>query len=130
MDVRRDYASFRAAGGDVALITMGTPQQANTFRQRLRLPFPVLADPDRAAYRAFGLDSGSLWQIAGPRVWLKGVKALFRGGASQPVGDVRQMPGAFVIDREGVIRFAHYARHSADYPQHAAMLAAVEKSRQ
>ena len=125
MDVRRDYPRFVEAGGGIAIVTMGSPEQASGFRQRLALPFPVLADPDRQAYRAFHLGRGGVLQIAGPRVWLPGIKALFRGGAGKPIGDVRQMPGAFVIDRQGLVRFSHYARHSADYPSHEEMIAAV-----
>lgn len=127
MDVARDLPRFQAAGGGAAAVTMGSPEQASAFRQRLALPFPVLADPDRQAYRAFRLDLGSVAQIAGPRVWLRGIKAVFRGGAGKPVGDVRQMPGAFVVDGEGAIRFAHYAKHSADYPSHEQIVQALAK---
>lgn len=129
MDVRRDLPLFEQAGGSVAVVTMGSPAQANAFRQRLSLPFPVLADPDRRAYQAFRLDLGGVAQIAGPRTWLPGIKALFRGGAGKPVGDVRQMPGAFVIDTAGIVRYAHYARHSADYPEHKKMIKAFAEER-
>src|SRR5690349_15511636 len=36
-DVRDRYGEFVEAGGEVAVITMGTPEQAATFRQQHRL---------------------------------------------------------------------------------------------
>ena len=93
---------------------MGNAQQTAAFRKRHKLPFVCLADPGREAYQAFG-------QIAGPRVWAGGIKALLRCGGL-PSGDVRQMPGAFVIDRSGIVQFTHYPSTSADYPPHEAMI--------
>jgi peroxiredoxin len=105
---------------------MATPQQAAAFRQQYELPFPVLADPQREAYQAFRLARGTLGQVAGPRMWLAGLKATLRGGVGRPSGDVWQMPGAFVIDREGIVRFAHYPSHTGDLPSHEAMLRAIQ----
>ncbi len=120
--MRKDQQRFEQAGGRVGVVTMGTPEQAAAFRQRRELTFPCLADPDREAYRAFGLGRGTLGQIAGPAVWGAGIKALARGGIGVPVGDTMQMPGAFIIDREGVVRWVHYPANQAERPSHEAML--------
>lgn len=104
------------------MVSMGNAKQTAAFRQRHKLPFVCLADPGREAYQAFGLGRGTIGQIAGPRVWASGIKALLRGGGGLPSGDVRQMPGAFVIDRTGIVQFTHYPINSADYPPHEAMI--------
>lgn len=128
VDVRRDYEKFREAGGDVAVVTMGTPEQVVAFRMRLDLPFECFADPDRDAYRAFGLEQGSLRKVAGLAVWARSFRALLRHGGGMPVGDPMQMPGAFVIDSRGVLQFVHYPRNSADQPCHDDMLQAIKSS--
>jgi hypothetical protein len=33
-----------------------------------------------------------------------------------PQGDVRQLPGVFIIDTDGSIRFSHHADGPADHP--------------
>ena len=68
------------------MIGMGTVEQTAAFQQALRLPFRCLADPERIAYRAYGLRRGTLGQVAGPRMWLRGLRAIVRGGIGVPVG--------------------------------------------
>lgn len=116
VDVRRDYPRIQSAGGEVVAITMGNVLQAAAFRERLRLPFPCLADPGRAAYQAYQVPLGGFTQIAGPRVWAAGMRALVRGGAGVPVGDVRQMQAVFLVDQTGVVRHAHRGQTTADVP--------------
>lgn len=123
--MRNDYQLFQQAGGGVAVVTQGTVAQTAEFRRRHELPFACLADPDRNAYRAFGLERGSLGQIAGPKIWLRSMRALFRGGAGAPQGDVRQMPGAFVVDRLGIVRLAHYSGDSGDMPPNRQVVACI-----
>lgn len=123
--MRRDYEKFRSAGLDVAAVTMGTPQQAAGFQRRMELPFACFADPHQMAYKAFGVPRGSLAQIAGPAIWGRSLKSLIRWGAGRPVGDPFQLHGAFVVDRDGVIRFIHRPADSADLPNHDDMITAV-----
>ena len=117
VDVRKQYERLRGAGGELVVVTMGSVEQTEQFRRSFDAPFTFLADPEQAGYRAYGLARGTLWQIAGPRVWLPAIKALARGGAGKPTGDIRQMPGSFVIDRKGIIRYAHYPTQQADRPR-------------
>jgi hypothetical protein len=102
--VRDEHQRFVQAGGQVAMVGMGTVEQTAAFREAMRLPFRCLADPEKVAYRAFGLRQATLGQVAGPRMWLRGVKAMLRGGLGLPIGDPWQMPGTFVIDGAGETR--------------------------
>lgn len=108
---------------------MGPPSRVGDFCAERRLPFDCLADPDRSAYRAFGLIS------AGPGRWLLnprvigGVVRLLRrgiaGGLPHPGQDVRQMPGTFVVGTGGTVRFAHYNADSSDNAPVDAVLGAL-----
>ena len=126
--MRRDYNRFRDAGGEVAAITMGTPEQAAAFRDRHKLPFHCLSDPQRVAYEAFGIGRATIRQVAGPLVWLRSAWALVRHGGGAPIGDPLQLHAAFIVDCSGVIRFARYPRHSADLPAHDEMIATIHQS--
>lgn len=75
-----------------------------------------IADPDRLLYRALELKRGSFLQLFGPRVWIGGILAAFRGhGVGKLEGDGFQMPGAFVIHRGRVVREYRHAT-AADRP--------------
>ncbi|MEK6235688.1 MAG: redoxin domain-containing protein [Planctomycetales bacterium] len=125
--VRDEYPRFQQADGQAAVVVMAEPEQAAAFRSKYELPFPLLADPQRQAYQAFGLQRGSAWNIAGPVVWAAGLKSILRHGGGMPVGDPFQLGGAFVIDRKGMIRHARRATTSADHPPNAELIAALEE---
>lgn len=124
--MRNDYERFRLADGKVAVVTMGSPQQAADFREKKRLPFPCLSDPEQNLYRAFHLPRAGFGQMAAPAVMLAGPKALFRGGLGVPRGDIKQMPGTFVIDRDGIIRLAYYSTNIADNPANDRLIEVLE----
>ncbi len=106
---------IRLAGGQVVLIGMGTPQEAAEFARSQDVPFPVYSDADRSAYRAYGLPEGSVGQLAGPRVIAASLRAVADGaGVGKSVGNRRQLPGTYIVDSAGVIRFAKPAAHAGD----------------
>ena len=97
------------------LVTMNEPALLRTFKQQFQFPFICLSDPKQDAYSAFHCPRGRLRDIIGPVMWWRAIMSLFRHGLGRPRGDVTQLPGSFVIDRDGIIRFAHRSRHSADW---------------
>ncbi len=65
-----------------------------------------IEDDDQSLYRAFGLRRGTFRQLFGPKVWFRGLMAgaVAGHGMGRPDGDIRQMPGAFVINRCEVVQ--------------------------
>lgn len=125
VSVQADHSRFEDAGADVALATMGTPEQVAAFRERYQLPFHCLSDVEGRAYRAYAVPRGRLGAVAGPAMWRRGWKALLRHGAGKVIGDPYQLPGSFVIDTTGVIRKAHRAKSSADWPPNEELIDAI-----
>ncbi len=77
---------------------------------------PRIADPNCELYRAFGLGKGGFLELFGPRVWLRGAVALFKGcGVGHLAGDGLQMPGAFLY-RGGKILSSQPAKTASDLP--------------
>jgi peroxiredoxin len=108
-------------------VTQGDAQQAQALCDRFDAPFRCLADPQRDTYRAFGLKRGSLWEVVGPPVYAPGLRAAARGHyVERAIGDVMQLPGTFIIDREGIVRWAKVARHAADHPSVGEIVSALE----
>ncbi len=121
--LRNHHADFAAEGVAVAAIGQGTPRDARRFRAQLSLPFPILSDVDRSAFAAYGLLDGTVEQVYSLTPGLRLAGAMLRGHLPhRTVGSVRQLPGTFVIDRDGVIRTAHPGLHAADVPEIASLL--------
>lgn len=115
--MRQRYEEIRAADGNVIAVGFGPVELLRGLHSELELPFPLLVDPDRRAYEAFGLTKGSFWSVYGPRTLLRYASLLLRGRRLRKTeADPYQLGGDFVIDGEGVIRYAHRSRDPADRP--------------
>ncbi len=112
---------FASKGLKLALVTQGTPEATRKFCAERAPGVTCLADPERAAYRAYGLGQASLLQsVLSPRV-MKSNKRLERekGWKSEmpPTGqDAFQMSGTFIIGQDGRIRLPYYYDNIADHP--------------
>ena len=125
--LRRNKNNFAKAGAQVVLVGMGTPSESVEFAAKFKVPFPIVADPQKKLYRKFELKQMSTLGFFSPSVALKGVAAIVGGhGIGMPQGDVRQLPGVFIINTAGQIVFSHFSGNPADHPDAKTILAAIE----
>jgi peroxiredoxin len=75
----RLYKEFQAVNCEILLILGEPVDKARQYMEILKLPFPVLSDPDRRVYQEYGLDK--LFQVV-------------------------QRTASLVIDVHGVIRYS------------------------
>jgi peroxiredoxin len=123
--LRDERDRFQEVGGGIVLIGQGTPSDAVAFTHRMSQPFDCLVDPDRSAYRAYGLPRARPAQVVGPHTALPFLRANLNRETLQRGlhgGKFMQMPGTFVVDTEGLIRMAHRNRHVADTPPNQRIL--------
>jgi len=123
-DLRAQRESIERAGLTPVLVHM-TPdrEEAERFLARYELGnIAHVPDPDRRLYNAMRLRRGTLGQLFGLRVWLRGVHAglIDRHLVGALRGDGFQMPGAFVVANGRVIR-AYRHRDASDRPDYGAM---------
>lgn len=91
--------------------------------------WPVLADPERTLYAAYGLRRGSFARVwLSPRTLWFYASQLARGRvARRPRADTLQLGGDFIIDGGGIVRFAHSSVEPADRPPVEEMLNVLRK---
>jgi len=108
---------FSEAGINVVLVGLGTPEQAEEFRKKFSLSFPIICDPDKELYRLYDLKRGTVASMARASVLLKGMRAMSQGySPGMPQGDVMQLPGVFLIDTNGDIRYSYFSKDPSDHP--------------
>jgi peroxiredoxin len=111
------------------VISLASPRDTTAFANHLRLPFACVSAADGAAHLAFGVRKGSLAEILGLRVLAAGLLAFFSGHRQgRAMGDVRVLPGTFVVDTSGRIVALHYGANSSDHMKAHATLAAIDRS--
>jgi peroxiredoxin len=129
VQLRGDRSKFSHAGATVVLIGLGTPERARGFCDDRDIPFVCVADPDVSAHRAYGLKRGSLRHVMGPQVYFRWTKARLLADMPFPSAklgeDVMQMPGTFVIDTDGIVRYAHRNKDVTDNPSNEEVLAVL-----
>ena len=114
MDRARD--EFEAAGANLVLIGQLTPRHAAHFRRRQGIELTVLADNDRASYKAAGAKVATFNELLGPKVVAKGILTTARSGARQgrTLGHPAQLGGAMVISPGGEVVWSHMAQDASD----------------
>lgn len=127
--LREVYPELQSLGVEIATMTMGRPDMTREFCRQQDIPFACLADPERQVYQAYGLID-SLIGATHPTTWLSYARSVLRGHlpAPMPLGTPHgQLSGAFLIDQQGVVRFAHRNQTAADNPSNEQLLAAVHQ---
>lgn len=124
--MRRKKDAFDHLGAAVVLVGSGNVEQTAEFKERFDVPFPMIADPDKQLFEAFRLKQASTVSLLSAKMVLRGVTAMAKGhGIGVPKGDVRQLPGVFIIDTDGRVLFSHHATGPADHPRPERLLAVL-----
>ncbi|NND73836.1 MAG: hypothetical protein HKN44_02415 [Ilumatobacter sp.] len=89
---------------EVAVVTFTDPRHLDAYRAHLGVSFPVVADVDRALYRALGLERGTwrqVWSIGTLKLYAR----LLRRGRRlrRSTEDLRQLGADVVVDADGTI---------------------------
>jgi peroxiredoxin len=124
---------IESSGLSITVITQGTvetlPEYSKTFAPGLY----TLADPQRLAYQAYGLERGGIFQtFLNFKVWAALSQAKKKGLASElpPAGqDAMQMSGVFIISPEGRVLLPFYYDNIADHPSIDLLLSGVLSTR-
>jgi len=119
-EISQTRAAIEQAGTAIVLAHMYPDDYAESYFAKYGLAdVRRISDPDCKLYRQFGLTRGKHHQVAGPKVWWRGFQAtiLKRHGFGRMIGDVLQMPGAFIVHKGEIIRSFQYET-SADRPDY------------
>ncbi len=124
------WPGLQAKNLALAIVTQAAPAEAKVFCEQRAPGLLCLADPERKAYTAYGLERASLWQtFLSLHVWRSNRHLrLTRGWSTEwpPKGqDAMQMAGVFVIAPDGRIRLPYYYDDIADHPSAELLLHGV-----
>lgn len=123
MQLRRREDQFQRLGAQVVLVGLGTPEETADFKEQFQVPFPMVSDSEKRLFRDFDLKQMSPSSMLSVGLAIKGFMTMAKGHhMGVPKGDVLQLPGVFIIDTAGRIRYSHYARDPSDHPDPDSLL--------
>lgn len=135
--LKAEYEDYLAAGLALMLVAQGEPERAAAYRRQQELPCSVLCDPDRVAYRAFGVGQWQpervlfdapeeYWQH--PRDLGEKFQRERREQGRPLVDDPWRATAEFVIGRGGDVRLCYSYQYCEDFPDPRVLTAAARLS--
>ena len=123
----RAQQDIETAGARLVLIGQLTPRHAAHFRRRQGIELPVLADENRASYKAAGAKIATMNELLGPTVVAKGLMTTVQTGRFQTrtLGHPAQLGGAMVIKPDGGVAWSHMSQDASDNAPPEEILEAV-----
>ncbi|MGI9602665.1 MAG: AhpC/TSA family protein [Acidimicrobiales bacterium] len=128
----RDHLDRLGTETAVVMVTFTAAHQAGAYQLAHDLPFPVLIDPDRSTYRAYGLGRGSVTRVWGWRAGRRYIDLIRQEGVRglrRPSEDTLQLGGDFVIDPEGRLSWGFWGEGPDDRPGIDELVAEVDRHR-
>ncbi len=117
---------IRAAGLKIVAVGIGEPEHAADFCGKLAPGATCLVNKTTAVHFTYGLKRGGLGQLLNPKLYAASARAT-RAGFKQgkATGDIAMLGGIFVVDQQGLIRYAYASGYAGDYPEIADILKTV-----
>lgn len=101
----------------VLLVSFESMEHIGWYLTGADAPWPILSDPHRRIYHAYGLGrSGVASDWLSARTATDLVSRMFQPGAERTHADAHQTGGDFLIDADGILRFAYRCRGPVDRP--------------
>ena len=121
-EIPKQYDSITKMGVQVIIITQAEPERATFYAKEQGLKGTLLSDPNYQVYRAYDLLDGNGPQILGTADidYSIGEKLQKdRNGTQRALVDNPWLlPGEFIIDKSGLIKFAYRYDNCDDIPEY------------
>jgi len=134
--LKQEIARYGELGASVTIVGQGDPELAAEYRRKYDLPVPILSDPSRDAFRAYGVLEGRPEQIlydASEEMLRRDAQAGRSFAAERkamgrpPVNSPWQLPAEFVVDGTGVVQLAYRYQYCEDFPDARVITSVLER---
>jgi hypothetical protein len=126
--LRRHEDQIERLGLEIVVVTFEARERAEAYVRETSLQWPLLIDPRRILYSAYGMGRGRWSAIWGPATWWAYIQLIGRGHRlRRPTGDIHQLGGDVLVDPAGRVALHHAGKGPADRPAVAALLDRVRQ---
>ncbi len=109
--------AIQSAGLRAAAVGIGEPKHAAHWCGRLAPALTCLVSKTVDVHLTYGLSRSGLASLLNPKLYATSLRAAASGFTQgKATGDIAMLGGIFVVDREGLIRYAYANEVAGDYP--------------
>jgi peroxiredoxin len=113
--LKNRYGEFERKDAEVAVFVQSPRETLEKEGMADTFPFKVIPDTEEKYYRLYGVGSGNLFGMINPAVISKGIKAALKGYFQGKMeGNTWQLPGDFVIGKDGSLKLARIGDNVGD----------------
>lgn len=129
MQLQSAHHEFEQAGISISLVTFEHGYWLDRWKELTQIHFPILLDPQKMLYQAFGLQRSirRTWSL--PTLWFYARKLMRGEKLIATGGDLHQLGGDFILDQHGRVLFAYYSNDPTDRPQINSLLQSIQLKR-
>jgi hypothetical protein len=119
---------LESRGADAAAVGGSADYQAQWLQTERGVTMPLYVDPTHAFREAVEMVRPLGWRLVNPRGIASYLRSLFRGFRPQKITrDTVRSPGVVIVDDARRIVWSHEGQRIGDYPEHATVLAALDR---
>ncbi len=135
--LQSEYPKYLELGANVVVIGQGEPARAAAYAEKNKIASPVLCDPTFIVYQAYDLLEGKPSQILfdAPDEYLqcdleagKQLQDSRHDTERAAVDSPWQLPGEFVVGKNGVILLAYRYQYCEDWPNPLVLIAGIKEA--
>jgi thioredoxin-dependent peroxiredoxin len=114
-DLKDAGADFAARGAEVVAFVQSPRESIEKSGDISIFPFRLIPDPNETIYKLYGVAAGSFIDMLAPQTVARGIQAVTHGHMQGKMeGNQWQLPGDFIIGKDGVLKLARIGRNLAD----------------
>ena len=125
-NIKREIDQAVQKGARLFVVLQSDPETIASLIKKDDFPFTIICDPQSKAFQRYGVETGGMIRYLHPAGLLAAIKAIgrgFRHGKFE--GQETQLPAAFAITADRLIRYAHYGRNIGDVPSLSEMIIGI-----
>lgn len=118
-ELEQRHEDIQAAGLQQVALALGEPKHAERYCGKLAPHLECLADDKNDGYYDWGLQQATISDLFshGVDIMKASLKAAANGHMQgRATGDANMLPGTFIIDSDGIVRYAYYSAYAGDNP--------------
>jgi thioredoxin-dependent peroxiredoxin len=110
-------------GGRVFVVLQSAPETLACLTKEEDWPFTIISDPQGKVFQLYGVEAGGIIKYLHPAGLIGAIKAISRGFRHGKFeGKETQLPAAFAMTADKLIKYGYYGENIGDVPSLANMI--------
>ena len=124
--IKQEIELVSKKGGRVFVVLQSAPETIASLIKKNDFPFTIICDLQGKVFQLYGVEAGGIIKYLHPAGLIAAVKAISRGFRHGKFeGKETQLPAAFAMTADKIIKFGHYGKNISDMPSLAKMINSI-----